>query len=65
MGCGVSKGAVNGCTSVGHGGAVRMDGGGGIGGGVDMDGRGDMMAAGACTGAEDEKYGVGLRGLSR
>ena len=51
MGCGVSKGAVNGCTGVGHGGAVRMDGGGGIGGGVDMDGRGDMMAAGACTGA--------------
>jgi len=73
MGSGVGKGAVNGCTGVGHGGAIDMDVGGGMGGGVGVGGgdsmsRGvDMMMAdiGAFAGMEDEKCGMGLRGPSR
>ena len=67
MGRGVSKGAGNGCTVVGHGGTVGMGDEVDIGGGVsmspevDMNGV-DMTAAGigACTGMEDEKCGVRL-----
>ena len=73
MGSGVDKGAGNGCTVVGHGGTVGMDGGVGIGdkigmgGGISMSRRVDMTTAGisACTRTEDEKCRVRLRRLSR